>query len=89
LLLDYSIFEEPRLNGRATGKINKHGRELRMTDNEVDMAKALVRNVSFSSILSLHSSCREGEAEYATTGRSWGIEESKVGGWTYSSGGRT
>ncbi|GAA6022915.1 hypothetical protein JCM11491_006627 [Sporobolomyces phaffii] len=50
LLLDYSIFEEPRLNGRATGKINKHGRELRMTDSEVERAKALVRDLRSGSV---------------------------------------
>lgn len=48
LLLDYSIFEEPKVNGRSTGKINKHARELRITDNEVENAKKLVKGVSQS-----------------------------------------
>ncbi|GAA5887805.1 hypothetical protein JCM5296_001773 [Sporobolomyces johnsonii] len=42
LLLDFSIFNEPKINGRATGKMNKHNRELRMHDSEVVDAKALV-----------------------------------------------
>ncbi|GAA5893490.1 SET domain-containing protein [Sporobolomyces salmoneus] len=50
LLLDYSIFAEPRVEGRATGKINKHVRELRMTDKEVENARTLVSGLRSGSI---------------------------------------
>ncbi|GAA5843854.1 hypothetical protein JCM3766R1_005947 [Sporobolomyces carnicolor] len=50
LLLDYCIFAEPRLDGRATGKINKNVRELRMSDAEVERAKALVRGLRSGSV---------------------------------------
>ncbi|GAA5989090.1 hypothetical protein JCM5350_003591 [Sporobolomyces pararoseus] len=50
LLLDYCIFEEPKTGGRATGKINTNVRELRMTDQEVDRAKALVRDLRVGSV---------------------------------------
>ncbi|GAA6064647.1 hypothetical protein JCM10212_005233, partial [Sporobolomyces blumeae] len=43
LLLDYSIFEEPKFNGRQTGKINKHFKALRTHDKEVESAKLLVK----------------------------------------------
>ncbi|GAA5921706.1 hypothetical protein JCM3775_001776 [Rhodotorula graminis] len=42
LLLDYSIFNEPRLDGRATGKMMRFARELRMSDKEVASARELV-----------------------------------------------
>ncbi|BGP48598.1 histone lysine methyltransferase Set9 [Rhodotorula kratochvilovae] len=45
LLLDWSIFEEPKLGGRSTGKINKFARELRMGDAEVDAVRALVKEL--------------------------------------------
>lgn len=49
LLLDYSIFNEPRLGGRATGKMIRFARELRMSDNEVEAARTLVDKVSAGS----------------------------------------
>ncbi|GAA5925580.1 uncharacterized protein JCM15063_005063 [Sporobolomyces koalae] len=50
LLLDYSIFKEPKINGRATGKINHKARELRMTDSEVEKAKQLVSELRSGSM---------------------------------------
>ncbi|GJN90876.1 hypothetical protein Rhopal_003890-T1 [Rhodotorula paludigena] len=42
LLLDYAVFAEPKLHGRATGKMNKFARELRMSDREIEATRALV-----------------------------------------------
>lgn len=46
LLLDYAVFAEPKLHGRATGKMNKFARELRMSDREIEATRALVAQVS-------------------------------------------
>lgn len=53
LLLDYSIFNEPRLDGRATGKMMRFARELRMSDKEVASARELVDKVSLRILLSV------------------------------------
>ncbi|BGP16620.1 hypothetical protein JCM10213_000464 [Rhodosporidiobolus nylandii] len=53
LMLDYSIFGEDKLNGRSTGKINKFARELRMSDKEVDDARALVKTERVALVLLL------------------------------------
>lgn len=44
LILDYSIFGIPKLDGRATGKI-EDAREPRMTDRELEETRELVRQV--------------------------------------------
>ncbi|GAA5878958.1 hypothetical protein JCM3774_000673 [Rhodotorula dairenensis] len=44
LILDYSIFGIPKLDGRATGKI-EDAREPRMTDRELDETRELVRQL--------------------------------------------
>ncbi|GAA5887892.1 hypothetical protein JCM6882_000788 [Rhodosporidiobolus microsporus] len=45
LLLDYSIFCQDKLGGRSTAKINRFARELRMSDQEVDQARAFVKEL--------------------------------------------
>ncbi|BGP55781.1 histone lysine methyltransferase Set9 [Rhodotorula sphaerocarpa] len=44
LILDYSVFGVPKLNGRATGKI-EDPREPRMTDREVEQTRELVQQL--------------------------------------------
>ncbi|GAA5820600.1 hypothetical protein JCM11251_003069 [Rhodosporidiobolus azoricus] len=45
LLLDFSIFEQPKLGGRSTAKINRFARELRMSDDEVVRAREFVKEL--------------------------------------------
>ena len=65
LLLDYSIFNEPRLDGRATGKMMRFARELRMSDKEVASARELVDKVSLRILLSVRKV--KGSAEAVRT----------------------
>ncbi|GAA5967859.1 hypothetical protein JCM11641_005788 [Rhodosporidiobolus odoratus] len=50
LLLDYAIFEQPKLDGRSTGKTNLYTRLTRFEDKEVEDARDLVQELREGSL---------------------------------------